>query len=354
MMIYYISEHNPLPKRIIKQPNVNLTVPLYLPIAAIIAATIMVLSVTFSWSHDTHANPSAPNRSPMTYHQILNDLAEFNPTAITTVGKDSGNGIASAADATPTSLLAAKKHINSVQVAIIIDDIGYNYAQGVKAMQLPGAITYAIIPHSPKATFFARHAQQLHKEVMLHVPMSTVYNTPLGKDGLTESMGEHTFKQALTNSLALLPNAKGVNNHMGSLLTQKDQPMNWMMQSLKQKQLYFIDSRTSTQSVAWAVAQEYGIPSLKRDIFLDHEVTEKFIASQFKKFIAKALLQGYAVAIAHPYPETILYLEQNLASLSSHNITLVSASELANRFSKHQILHEITRVVTHHTKLADQ
>jgi len=236
-------------------------------------------------------------------------------------------------------------------VAIIIDDLGYNYEQGLKAMQLPGAITYAIIPHSPKAQFFAQEAHKNNKEIMLHAPMSTINNAPLGKNGLTESMGEDDFKHTLNQSLASLPSVKGVNNHMGSLLTQKSQPMSWVMQSLKQRQLYFIDSRTSAESVAWTIAQQYNIPSLKRDVFLDHEPNKAFIDKQFKLLIATAKRQGYAVAIAHPYPETIQYLSSNLPKLNNAGIALVSASELVKHFSPNQTQPKIAKNVNAITKI---
>lgn len=232
------------------------------------------------------------------------------------------------------------------KIAIIIDDMGYNYSQGVKAIALPGAITYAIIPHSPKASFFALEAQKHNKEVMLHAPMSTVHNTPLGKHGLTENMNEADFKEALRLSLDSLPGAIGVNNHMGSLLTQKSLPMEWVMQSLKKRRLYFIDSRTTASSVAWQVAQDFNIPSLKRDVFLDHTPTTAFIAQQFKLLISIAKRKGYAVAIAHPYPETINYLKQQLPMLAQHNIALVPASELVFGHSPNLMSLKNTKSVT--------
>jgi uncharacterized protein len=240
----------------------------------------------------------------------------------------------------------------SISVAIIIDDLGYNYEQGLRAMQLPGAITYAIIPHSPKAQFFAQEAQKHNKEIMLHAPMSTINHKPLGKNGLTGLMEEADFKQVLNQSLLSLPSVKGMNNHMGSLLTQKSQPMSWVMQSLKQRQLYFIDSRTSAQSVAWDIAQQYGIPSLKRDVFLDHEPNEVFIDKQFKLLISTAKHQGYAVAIAHPHPETVEYLSLNLSRLNDAGISLVPASELAKRFSPNQLSPKITKSVRDVTQTA--
>lgn len=238
----------------------------------------------------------------------------------------------------------------SIDIAIIIDDIGYNYTQGLKAIELPGDITYAIIPHSPKAEFFAEKAMQLHKEIMLHAPMSTINNTPIGEHGLSDQLGEELFKSTLQAALASLPNAKGLNNHMGSLLTQKNQPMTWVMEALKERQLYFVDSRTSAQSIAWDIAKQHGIPTLKRDVFLDHEPNTAFIHKQFQELIRIAKQQGYAVAIAHPYPETIAYLQNNLSVLLSQNINLVTVSALVKRVSIGNMSPKIAKSVAHVTK----
>ncbi|MGH1486405.1 MAG: divergent polysaccharide deacetylase family protein [Cellvibrionaceae bacterium] len=220
-----------------------------------------------------------------------------------------------------------------IEVAIIIDDIGYNKRQGLAALALPGEITYAIIPHSPNATFLAKAARKQNKEVMLHAPMSNVHNYPLGESGLTEHMDETDFNEALNKALNSVPHITGVNNHMGSLLTQKRIPMEWIMQALNKKGLYFIDSRTTSHSVAWKTAQHYNVPSLKRDVFLDHERNTAFITQQFSKLIAVAKRRGYAIAIAHPYPETIDYLSKNIATLKEQGIRLVPASHLVNLHS---------------------
>jgi polysaccharide deacetylase 2 family uncharacterized protein YibQ len=258
-----------------------------------------------------------------------------------------------AAKSLPLSLaktVNAKVPLFDSKIAIIIDDIGYNYAQGLEAIALPGAITYAIIPHSPKASFFAAEARKHQKEIMLHAPMSNVHNIPLGENGLSETMNEVHFKQALNSSLDSLPGVSGVNNHMGSLLTQKSLPMEWVMHALKQRQLYFIDSRTTSNSVAWSVAQNLHIPSLKRDIFLDNIPTAESIDKQFKQLIALAKRRGYAVAIAHPYPETIRYLQQHLPILAQQNINLVFVSALVQLHSPNILSLKNTKSVKPLTK----
>jgi polysaccharide deacetylase 2 family uncharacterized protein YibQ len=137
---------------------------------------------------------------------------------------------------------------------------------------------------------------------------------------------------------------------MGSLLPQKALPMEWVMQALQKRRLYFIDSRTTSNSVAWKTAQHYNIPSLKRDIFLDHTPTPEFIHKQFSKLLRLAKHKGYAVAIAHPYPETIQYLKQQLPLLAQQNITLVSASELVFDHSPNLVTPKYTNNVTHVTE----
>jgi polysaccharide deacetylase 2 family uncharacterized protein YibQ len=279
-------------------------------------ACIILSSFTVLTSIDAHSNAD------------FTHLIELNPayeagTKDTFISPPHDNHKPNQATISPDNLAP-----QDIKIAIIIDDIGYNYAQGVAAITLPGDLTYAIIPHSPKAAFFAAEAKKYNKEIMLHAPMSNVHNIPLGESGLTENMGEVQFKRVFNLSLDSLPNISGVNNHMGSLLTQKTQPMEWVMQALQKRKLYFIDSRTTSDSVAWKTAQAFNIPSLSRDVFLDHTPTTEFIDQQFKQLTAIAKRKGYAVGIAHPYPETIQYLKEQLPLLKQQNIALVPASEL--------------------------
>lgn len=218
-------------------------------------------------------------------------------------------------------------------VAIIIDDIGYNRSQGLAAINIPGNLTYAIIPHSPHAKSLAIAAYKKQKELILHAPMSNIHNYPMGQSGLTEEMSEEDFHNTLLNAIASVPHISGVNNHMGSLLTQQQLPMEWTMKTLKAHGLYFIDSRTTSASVAWKTAQQFNIASLKRDVFLDHQRDSVFIAEQFERFISIAKRKGYAIAIAHPYPETIKYLKNNINRLKAQGIRLRTASELVNHYS---------------------
>jgi len=213
-------------------------------------------------------------------------------------------------------------------VAIIIDDIGYNRQQGLDLLALEGDLTYALIPYAPNALGFAKAAAAKQREIMLHTPMSDITRKPVSKGGLTMAMNRETVLQTLNASIDALPNVRGVNNHQGSLLTQKDEPMQWVMETLKARGLYFVDSRTTHKSVAYQTANQYRVPALRRDIFLDHERTKVFLERQFSALMTLAKRRGYAVAIGHPYPETIQFLSENLSRLEENGIKLLPVSKI--------------------------
>ena len=216
------------------------------------------------------------------------------------------------------------------RVAIIIDDIGYNIPLGQRTVNLPGALTLAVLPKPPGAVSLAKAGFTAGKEIILHAPMSNHHDKKLGPGGLTEQLSEIDFKRTLNQSIDSVPHAVGVNNHMGSKLTTQSQPMQWVMEILAARNMYFIDSVTHGESVAYQTARRLGIVTSKRDIFLDNDVSELAISRQFDKLIRLARLQGYAIAIGHPYQETLNILEQRLPELQQHNIDLIHISKLLN------------------------
>ena len=136
---------------------------------------------------------------------------------------------------------------------------------------------------------------------MLHAPMANTRNYGLGPGGLTPEMDEQSMVTTLRRALQSIPHVQGVNNHMGSLLTQQLQPMDWVMKELFRYPVYFIDSRTIASSVAGDVAAAYRIPTMTRDVFLDHEQTEEFVDRQFKLLIKRAKENGSAIGTKSPW-----------------------------------------------------
>ncbi|WP_207060842.1 divergent polysaccharide deacetylase family protein [Motiliproteus sp. SC1-56] len=213
-------------------------------------------------------------------------------------------------------------------IVIVIDDMGDNLARGEAAVSLPGPVTFAILPHSPFGTRLANQASASGKDVILHAPMENRRDRPLGPGGLTRDLSPEAFLHTLQRDLDAVPQALGLNNHMGSLLTTLEPQMAWVMEELARRGLFFLDSRTAADSVAWRVARDRGIPYLQRDVFLDHEQTPAFVHRQFLRTIEIAREHGVAIAIGHPYPVTVGYLKRALPLLDEMGIRLVSASAL--------------------------
>jgi len=215
-----------------------------------------------------------------------------------------------------------------VAITIIIDDLGNNLRAGQRAINLPGPVTYAVLPYRTHSRRLAEQAHQQNKEVMLHMPMENTHDRALGPGGLTVKLNRPRYEERLQHAIAATPFISGINNHMGSRLTANSERMQWLMQSLKTYPLYFVDSRTSVNSVAASTASSHHIPTLERDVFLDHEPNVEFIDRQFKKLIRIARKKGSAVAIGHPYPSTLGYLENVLPRLDAMGIRLVTPSGL--------------------------
>jgi len=213
------------------------------------------------------------------------------------------------------------------RVAIIIDDIGYRKSDHF-AIELPGSITYAILPHTPYGKSLAEIANAQNKDIILHIPMEAENGKALGPGALTSQMDEESIRTSLEESFAEIPFAIGINNHMGSKLTQLYSPMMWTMRYLKENNMIFIDSVTTENSKARNLARHLGVPNLSRHLFLDNELSIQYISGQFNRLIHQAKKYKRVVAIAHPHPETIVALTRLLPLLKENNIELVGISKL--------------------------
>ena len=213
--------------------------------------------------------------------------------------------------------------------SISIDDLGNNLEYGEMAISLPGAVTLAFLPHTQFASDLAAKAHGAGKEIMLHLPLQSVRHHSHTPGTLKLHMTHAEFIRQLKSDIDSVPHIKGINNHMGSLLTRHPGHMNWLMSALAEEgDLYFIDSRTTTKSVASLFARKYNVPHMDRDIFLDPDARPETIRREFTRFINRANQSGYAIAIAHPYPSTIQFIRDHLGELEEQGIKLVPVSEL--------------------------
>jgi polysaccharide deacetylase 2 family uncharacterized protein YibQ len=192
-------------------------------------------------------------------------------------------------------------------VALIIDDIGNNYATGRDAIELPHDFAYAMLPFSPHTKNLAHLANSLGKDVIAHLPMEADQdNHLLGSGALMIDMPREEFDNTLLESITAVPHAIGVNNHMGSRLTRESAQMRWLMQAIHERGgLFFVDSRTTTRSVALRWARRSDVAATFRDIFLDNVKSRIYIEKQLENLVAKAKRDGHALSIAHPHRLTI-------------------------------------------------
>jgi polysaccharide deacetylase 2 family uncharacterized protein YibQ len=215
-------------------------------------------------------------------------------------------------------------------LAIIIDDLGNARVAGERAASLPGPVICSVLPHTPYAVQLARRCKEEGKEVLLHQPMQPLDpRADPGRGVLFLGQRREAFRSELMRGLAAVPGVDGVNNHMGSLLTRHIAYMHWLMQDLSERRgLFFIDSMTTTHSRALAAARLHGLPSTRRDVFLDDDPSPAAIRTQWDRLLARARAQGSALGIGHPWPETLDTLDDGIRTLGDEGIILVGIAEL--------------------------
>lgn len=221
---------------------------------------------------------------------------------------------------------------NAPEIAIIIDDMGGRLEAGQQVTQLPGPVACSFLPYAAYANKLALLAHSRNKEVMLHLPMATVDGHTLDAGGLTLDMTEQELVTTLQANIARVPHVSGINNHMGSLLTQHPGHMLWLMRAMRNDQhWFFVDSRTTKFTVARQLAYENAVPSVSRDVFLDDDPSPEAVQREFLRLIELARRNGSALGIGHPHPSTLEVLQRELTRLPEYGVTLVPVARLVQR-----------------------
>ena len=223
-------------------------------------------------------------------------------------------------------------------IAIVIDDLGNSREEGRRVVALPGPVACSILPHTIDGPEIADKAHAAGKEVLLHLPMESVGEKPLGTGGITLEMTEGEIRATVADDIASIPHLVGMNNHEGSLITQHPGDMAWILQTLHSAGSYFyIDSYTSADSVAYQIAREQGVPTARRNVFLDDVNTEASVKEQWDRLIKLAQHRGFALAIGHPRSMTLKVLEAELPNLAAEGITLVAPSKIVELQARHPL-----------------
>jgi uncharacterized protein len=215
-------------------------------------------------------------------------------------------------------------------LAIILDDLGYDRAPAEALLSLPVPLTVSVLPNHPYSAEIAEEAHRRGDEVLLHLPMESTSDGAQPEAGeLRVGMTPDEVDRHIEEMLESVPHVAGVNNHQGSRATADPLLMNAVMAALRRRGLFFIDSRTTAQTVAYDAAQHDGVRAVYRNAqFLDDTPTREAVLAQISLAERQASRLGWAVAIGHPHPGTLAALEEALPQLQARGVRLVLASDL--------------------------
>ena len=214
------------------------------------------------------------------------------------------------------------------KIALVIDDLGEERRIARELLEWDFPLTFSILPFTPYAKTIAREAHLKGKEVIVHVPMEP-HGYPKvrpGEGALLEEMNEESLRQQLVKDIEAVPYIKGASNHMGSRLMEDPEKVKVILSELKQRRLFFLDSRTTPQTVGMNVAQNLGLKGVERSLFIDHSLDEEDIKQKIEKLISLSLSNGKAIGIGHPHPSTLKSLKEMIPKIKEKGIELVPLS----------------------------
>ncbi len=218
------------------------------------------------------------------------------------------------------------------KIAIIIDDVGFDLETLAKAVQIKQPITFAVLPYTPHAVECARIIHNAGQEVILHQPMEPVGYPEVdpGKGVVLTSMNKQEIEETIKENIRSIPYITGVNNHMGSKATSDVATMKIALQTIKDWGLFFIDSRTSAQTVAYKMALEMNMPTAEKTLFIDNEHGVNYIRGKLDELARETETRKIGIGIGHIYPETVEALNEELSVLESRGFEFIFASEAVN------------------------
>jgi polysaccharide deacetylase 2 family uncharacterized protein YibQ len=216
-------------------------------------------------------------------------------------------------------------------VAIVIDDVGIDRPHSKRAWELPGPLTLSFLPYAKDLREQAAAARRRGQELMLHLPMEPMGRADPGPGALLVSLGDAELKQRVSTALDSFDSYVGVNNHMGSRFTANRPGMETVLKLFKARGLMFLDSRTTAQTVGEQTAQELGVPTMPRNVFLDDDEAPDAVRRKLAETEAIARRQGFVVAIGHPHEATLQALAEWLPGLAAKGLALAPATAVLRK-----------------------
>jgi polysaccharide deacetylase 2 family uncharacterized protein YibQ len=215
------------------------------------------------------------------------------------------------------------------RLCIVMDDLGAKRQPTQRLLALDYPVTLAFWPHGPFTREGAEAAAAAGREVLIHQPMEPVGYPGVrpGPNVLLAGMDPVGIRAVLASSMAAVPHASGLNNHMGSRFTRSVAGVDTVIDFLREHGLFMLDSVTHPDSVFAAEGRRLGLEHYRRDVFLDVERSRAAVLEALRKAESLALRNGKAVAIGHPLPETLDALE-HFAAMRNKGIRIVRLRDL--------------------------
>ncbi len=227
------------------------------------------------------------------------------------------------------SEIASVVKIVKPKIAFVIDDLGYNKRQAELLFSIDHPLTIAILPQLPHSRYFAEEGKNHGFDTILHQPLEPEnQNEDPGPGLIKADMTVEQVQEILEKNLSTVPGVIGVNNHMGSRATRDRRLMYLVAKEIKHRNLFFLDSLTHSQSIAHDVTFALGIPTVKRDVFLDNEDVYESIVERIKETAEIAKQNGKAVAIGHIRQNTLQAIKDTIPNLEAEGFEITTLKEL--------------------------
>jgi polysaccharide deacetylase 2 family uncharacterized protein YibQ len=265
-----------------------------------------------------------PPRHPPASRALASEHADPEPSTASVTSR-----VLPAANPEPAAHLGGD---HRVRVALVIDDLGYELDELKPLLALGVPVTYSVLPFADHTPEVVAELRRRKAEILLHLPMEPKNGQNPGPGALLRTMSDGELREKTEAALKAVPGAVGVNNHMGSLLSSEEGPMTAVLGVLAERGLFFLDSRTSAETVGYKVAIGLGIPAAERQVFLDDgEPGAEAVHVQFERLLTMARARGAAIAIGHPHPETLAALAREVPKAKAEGVEFVPVSFLLTR-----------------------
>jgi len=236
----------------------------------------------------------------------------------------------------PQLPIPPKPHLHKAKVAIVIDDLGLDIERLRDILDIDAPIAVAVLPFLPYSREIAEEASLSGREVLLHLPMEpkdSANNDP-GEGAVFTYMSEAEVAGQVRKDIAAIPHIVGINNHMGSKFTENEKLMKIVLETAKERNLFFLDSKTTNKSAAHRLAKEMGLKTASRHVFLDNNKDDvEYIKGQILELIEIAKKRGAAVGIGHPHQTTITAIKEMLPMLNE-DVEVVPLSPLIDSMNE--------------------